>query len=100
MSDHESAFLDTSTKISTASILGLGEPNGVEISRLHGLQYVQITRGSLIYALSQLGLAGAVAWILFGAVPMLWLGLWGAAILAVQAHGAHFERDFLTRSVA
>lgn len=94
MSDHESAFLDTSTKISTASILGLGEPNGVEISRLHGLQYVQITRGSLIYALSQLGLAGAVAWILFGAVPMLWLGLWGAAILAVQAHGAHFERDF------
>lgn len=94
MSDHESAFLDTSTKISTASILGLGEPNGVEISRLHGLQYVQITRGSLIYALSQLGLAGAVAWILFGAVPMLWLGMWGAAILAVQAHGAHFERDF------
>lgn len=94
MSDHESAFLDTSTKISTASILGLGEPNGVEVSRLHGLQYIRVAKGSLIYALSQLGLAGAAAWILFGAVPMLWLGLWGAAILAVQAHGAHFERDF------
>lgn len=93
MSEHEASLQSTAAPLTSAAVLGLTNPQGEDWSRLRGLQYSALGRLTRTRFLSNLLLALVAVLVLKDSVGIGWLGLWFAAVLAVQLRGAKVDRE-------
>lgn len=92
MNEQVAAFPTKPIDLSAAAVLGLHMADGDEWVRLRGLQHAAVASRCISRAGVNLALGGVAAWLLAGSVPLLWLGMWFAALVATQWHGIRFER--------